>query len=119
MILVGHSKKLLINFNSFMLTAVRYLQNLPICYSIIFHKLNDRLYEAWFFFWYTGLPHGVVNIVYGVGPKCGAALVEHPDVQIISFTGSTATGKFISERSAPLFKKLSLEVNHDILFVKL
>ena len=49
-------------------------------------------------------------MVFGVGPKCGAALVRHPDVPIISFTGSTATGRYIMENSAPHFKKLSLEV---------
>ena len=49
-------------------------------------------------------------MVFGVGPKCGAALVQHPDVPIISFTGSTATGRYIMENSAPNFKKLSLEV---------
>ena len=59
---------------------------------------------------FQGLPPGVVNIVFGVGPKCGAALVKHPDVPIISFTGSTATGRYIIENSAPYFKKLSLEV---------
>ena len=52
----------------------------------------------------------MVNIVFGVGPKCGAALVEHPDVPVISFTGSTATGRTITEKSAPFYKKLSLEV---------
>ena len=57
-----------------------------------------------------GLPPGVVNIVFGVGPKCGAALVEHPDVRALSFTGSTATGQIITEKSAPFCKKLSLEV---------
>jgi hypothetical protein len=49
-------------------------------------------------------------MVFGVGPKCGAALVQHPDVPMISFTGSTATGRYIMENSAPYFKKLSLEV---------
>ena len=59
---------------------------------------------------FKGLPPGVVNMVFGVGPKCGAALVQHPEVPIISFTGSTATGRYIIENSAPYFKKLSLEV---------
>ncbi|XP_046864515.1 2-aminomuconic semialdehyde dehydrogenase-like isoform X2 [Xenia sp. Carnegie-2017] len=58
----------------------------------------------------AGLPPGVVNIVFGLGPKCGAALVQHPDVPIVSFTGSTATGQYIIENSAPYFKKLSLEL---------
>lgn len=59
---------------------------------------------------FSGLPPGVVNFVFGVGSKCGAALVRHPDVPIISFTGSTATGRSIIENSAQYFKKLSLEV---------
>ena len=42
-----------------------------------------------------GLPPGVCNIVFGTGPKAGEALVTHPDVPIISFTGSTATGERI------------------------
>ncbi|MEQ2169485.1 Aldehyde dehydrogenase 8 member A1 [Goodea atripinnis] len=52
----------------------------------------------------------VVNIVYGTGPRAGDALVAHPDVPLISFTGSTATAQRITERSAPYCKKLSLEL---------
>ncbi|KAK2856315.1 hypothetical protein Q5P01_005050 [Channa striata] len=58
----------------------------------------------------AGVPPGVVNIVFGSGPKAGDALVGHPDVPIISFTGSTATAQRITERSAPFCKKLSLEL---------
>lgn len=58
----------------------------------------------------AGLPPGVCNIVFGTGPKAGAAIVKHPDVPIISFTGSTATGEAITQMSAPFFKKLSLEL---------
>ena len=58
-----------------------------------------------------GLPPGVCNIVFGTGPKAGEALVTHPDVPIISFTGSTATGERIQRVSAPYCKKLSLEVS--------
>ena len=53
----------------------------------------------------------MVNIVFGVGTRAGEAIVKHPDVPIISFTGSTAIGKRIQEVSAPFVKKLSLEVN--------
>ncbi|WP_192822301.1 aldehyde dehydrogenase [Rufibacter sp. LB8] len=56
------------------------------------------------------LPAGVLNIVHGTGPKVGAALVEHPDVKAISFTGGTQTGKTIARTAAPMFKKLSLEL---------
>ena len=59
---------------------------------------------------HTGLPPGVVNIVYGVGPKAGEAIVKHPDIPVISFTGSTLIGQRIQTVSAPYIKKLSLEV---------
>ncbi|XP_017282795.1 2-aminomuconic semialdehyde dehydrogenase [Kryptolebias marmoratus] len=58
----------------------------------------------------AGVPPGVVNIVFGTGPRAGDALVGHPDVPLISFTGSTATARRITERSAPFCKKLSLEL---------
>nr|XP_003223357.1 PREDICTED: aldehyde dehydrogenase family 8 member A1 [Anolis carolinensis] len=58
----------------------------------------------------AGFPPGVVNIVFGSGPKAGDALVSHPEVSLISFTGSTLTGQRIIERSAPYCKKLSLEL---------
>lgn len=57
-----------------------------------------------------GFPKGVLNIVHGLGAKIGAAIVAHPDVPAISFTGGTATGKAISKVAAPMFKKLSLEL---------
>lgn len=59
---------------------------------------------------FVGIPPGVVNIIFGTGPKAGDALVGHPDVPLISFTGSTATAQRITERSAPHCKKLSLEL---------
>ncbi|MEM0999542.1 MAG: aldehyde dehydrogenase [Bacteroidota bacterium] len=58
----------------------------------------------------VGLPPGVLNIVHGYGAKTGAAIVAHPDVPAISFTGGTTTGKAISAVAAPMFKKLSLEL---------
>lgn len=67
------------------------------------HMLATLLNEA-------GLPPGVVNIVHGRGPTAGAALVAHPRVAGISFTGGTATGKAIATVAAPLFKKVSLEL---------
>ncbi|XP_002741825.3 2-aminomuconic semialdehyde dehydrogenase-like, partial [Saccoglossus kowalevskii] len=57
----------------------------------------------------AGLPPGVVNIVFGTGPKAGSVLVSHPDVPLISFTGSTLTAEKIRKDSAPFCKKLSLE----------
>lgn len=58
----------------------------------------------------AGLPPGVLNIVHGLGAECGAAIVEHPQVKAISFTGGTTTGRTIAAVAAPMFKKLSLEL---------
>ncbi len=58
----------------------------------------------------AGLPKGVLNIVHGLGPKVGEAIVSHPEVPLISFTGGTQTGKHIAQVAAPMFKKLSLEL---------
>jgi aminomuconate-semialdehyde/2-hydroxymuconate-6-semialdehyde dehydrogenase len=57
-----------------------------------------------------GLPPGVLNIVHGLGPKVGQAIVEHPKIKAVSFTGSTRTGAFIAESAAKQFKKVSLEM---------
>ncbi|WP_426663467.1 aldehyde dehydrogenase [Rhodanobacter aciditrophus] len=58
----------------------------------------------------AGLPPGVLNIVHGRGPVVGQAIVEHPAVKAISFTGSTATGAQIAAAAATRFKKVSLEL---------
>lgn len=58
----------------------------------------------------AGLPPGVLNIVHGTGPSAGSAIVAHPDIKAISFTGGTATGASIAREAAPVFKKLSLEL---------
>lgn len=67
----------------------------------------------------AGLPNGVLNIVHGLGHKAGQAIVEHPNITAISFTGGTVTGKKIAAAAAPMFKKLSLELggkNPNIIF---
>ncbi len=67
----------------------------------------------------AGLPAGVLNIVHGLGPKVGEAIVSHPDIPAISFTGGTATGARIASITAPMFKKLSLELggkNPNLIF---
>ena len=67
----------------------------------------------------AGLPPGVLNIVHGLGPKVGSAIVAHSDVKAISFTGGTKTGEEIARVAAPMFKKLSLELggkNPNIIF---
>jgi acyl-CoA reductase-like NAD-dependent aldehyde dehydrogenase len=58
----------------------------------------------------AGLPRGVVNLVTGDGPGAGAPLVAHPLVRVVSFTGSTATGRLVNEACAPSFKKVHLEM---------
>jgi aldehyde dehydrogenase (NAD+) len=58
----------------------------------------------------AGLPPGVVNIVCGSGSIAGAALVEHPDVRAISFTGSSSVGSQVAQRAAAAFKPVSLEM---------
>jgi 5-carboxymethyl-2-hydroxymuconic-semialdehyde dehydrogenase len=58
----------------------------------------------------AGLPPGVLNIVHGIGEEAGAALVDHPDVPLISFTGETTTGKLIARNSAAHLKALSMEL---------
>ncbi|MGB3154277.1 MAG: aldehyde dehydrogenase [Chitinophagaceae bacterium] len=58
----------------------------------------------------AGLPDGVLNIIHGTGHGAGEAIVSHPDVKAISFTGSTKAGERIAGIAAPKFKKLSLEL---------
>lgn len=58
----------------------------------------------------AGVPDGVVNVVTGTGPEAGAPLAEHPDVDKIVFTGSTATGQSILRASAGNLKRVSLEL---------
>ena len=58
----------------------------------------------------AGLPEGVVNLVLGDGPGTGAPLLAHPDVSVISFTGSTETGRLVNQACAPTFKKVHLEM---------
>ncbi len=67
----------------------------------------------------AGLPKGVLNIVNGLGPKVGSAIVSHEKITAISFTGGTKTGEEIARVAGPKFKKLSLELggkNPNIVF---
>ena len=76
------------------------------------HLLGDICQAA-------GLPPGVLNIVHGTGPGAGEAIVRHPAVKAISFTGSTRAGAAIAGIAAPMFKKLSLELggkNPNLIF---
>ena len=67
------------------------------------YHLVETLAEA-------GLPAGVVNLVSGDGPGAGAPLAKHADVPVVSFTGSTSTGRIVAELCAPQFKHCSLEM---------
>jgi aminomuconate-semialdehyde/2-hydroxymuconate-6-semialdehyde dehydrogenase len=65
------------------------------------------------------LPKGVLNIIHGYGNKAGAAIVSHPKITAVSFTGGTKTGEWIARTAAPMFKKLSLELggkNPNLIF---
>lgn len=67
----------------------------------------------------AGMPDGVLNILHGTGPKVGDAIVKHPKIKAISFTGGTKTGEYIARTAGPMFKKLSLELggkNPNIIF---
>ncbi|HXG76428.1 MAG TPA: aldehyde dehydrogenase family protein [Gaiellaceae bacterium] len=58
----------------------------------------------------AGVPPGALNLVHGLGEEAGAALVEHPDVDLVSFTGSAATGRRINEAAARRLAKVCLEL---------
>ena len=67
----------------------------------------------------AGMPAGVLNILHGLGGSVGDAIVKHPKIKAISFTGGTKTGEYIARTAAPMFKKLSLELggkNPTIIF---
>lgn len=65
------------------------------------------------------IPPGVINILHGEGPVTGEALITHPNISVVSFTGGTQTGQHIAKTVAPSFKKLSLELggkNPNVIF---
>ncbi len=65
----------------------------------------------------AGIPEGVVNIVTGEGPVAGAALLRHPDVAMLSFTGSTAVGRTVLQAAATTAKRVHLELGGKAPFV--
>lgn len=67
-------------------------------------------YEMGRIFKEAGLPEGVANIVFGAGSEVGTAMIEHPDIKVISFTGSTETGRKVAEAGGRNLKKVSLEM---------
>lgn len=62
-------------------------------------------YEMALIFEEVGLPNGVANIVFGSGNTVGTAMIEHPDIRVISFTGSTETGRHVAETGGRHLKK--------------
>lgn len=67
------------------------------------HALAEIVHEL-------GLPPGVLNIIHGLGPEVGQALIDHPRIPAISFTGGTATGRLVARAAAERFAKTSLEL---------
>lgn len=67
-------------------------------------------YEMAKIFEEVGLPSGVANVVFGSGSEVGTAMIEHKDVKVISFTGSTDTGSKVAELGGKYLKKISLEM---------
>lgn len=81
--------------------------------GVVLKAAEDTPISAWFMAKVAeeaGLPKGVLNVVHGLGAEVGQALVEHEDVQVISFTGSTRVGRMIAETAGRQLKKVSLEL---------
>ncbi len=79
--------------------VIKPAEDTPLCALRFVEALED-----------AGLPAGVVNVVFGFGEEAGAALVAHPDVAAIYFTGSVDTGRIVSETCGRMLKKCSLEL---------
>ena len=71
----------------------------PLCTYLFFDAIHE-----------VGLPPGVVNLVTGYGPTVGEAIASHPDVDMVSFTGSTRAGRRVAELGAQTIKKVALEL---------
>lgn len=81
--------------------------------SVVFKAAEDTPATAWIFgklAQEAGLPPGVLNIVQGYGEEAGAPLVAHPDVAVVSFTGSTEVGRIIQRVAGERFARVSLEL---------
>jgi acyl-CoA reductase-like NAD-dependent aldehyde dehydrogenase len=81
--------------------------------AAVLKAAEDTSATAWLFAMIAheaGLPNGVLNVVQGYGTECGAPLVMHPNVDVVSFTGSTKVGKWIGEVCGKALKKVSLEL---------
>jgi len=80
-------------------TIFKPAEDTPLCAALLVDMFRE-----------VGLPRGVLNLVNGFGEDAGAALVDHPDVRAISFTGSLEVGRMISEKCARSMKRCSLEL---------
>ena len=88
--------------------------------AVVLKSAEDTPISAWLMARIAeeaGLPKGVLNVVHGIGSEAGQALVEHPGVDVLSFTGSTAVGRRIAESCGRQLKKLSLELGGKNPFV--
>jgi betaine-aldehyde dehydrogenase len=65
----------------------------------------------------AGIPDGVINVITGTGPVAGQALITHPDVAMVSFTGSTVVGRQVAAQAAGLVKRVHLELGGKAPFV--
>jgi alpha-ketoglutaric semialdehyde dehydrogenase len=81
--------------------------------SVVLKAAEDTPATAWIFgkiAHEAGLDEGILNIIQGYGEEAGAPLVEHPDVGVISFTGSTSVGRFVQRAAGERLAKVSLEL---------
>ncbi len=81
--------------------------------GVVLKAAEDTPATAWIFakiVHESGLPSGVLNVLQGLGDEAGAPLVEHEDVDVISFTGSTRVGRWIAETAGKRLAKVSLEL---------
>lgn len=80
-------------------TVFKPAEDTPLCAALLVDMFRE-----------VGLPPGVLNLVNGTGEEAGAPLVDHPDVDVVSFTGSLDVGRAINEKCARSMKRCSLEL---------
>jgi len=88
--------------------------------GVVLKAAEDTPATAWLFTKIaheSGMSPGALNVIQGLGPEAGAPLILHPQVDVISFTGSTTTGRWIGEQAAKRMAKVSLELGGKNPFV--
>ncbi len=88
--------------------------------GVILKGAEDTPITAWLFGQIAkqaGLPDGILNIIQGLGPEAGQPLVEHPDVGVVSFTGSASVGRILGKIAGQRLAKISLELGGKNAFV--